>query len=164
MSTTDNLNMDAIGPVLGRVPSGIYILTVRHGEQETGMLASWVMQAGFEPPAVTVAVKKDRYVAEWLDAGATFALNLVAEDGKSLLGHFGRGFDLDEPAFEGLQVERSEQNLPLLLEGVVGQLICQAVGHVDSGDHRLFLANVIDGVVRSDGAPMVHVRKSGTHY
>ena len=38
-----------IAPVLGRIPSGIFILTIRHADQETGMLASWVMQAGFEP-------------------------------------------------------------------------------------------------------------------
>lgn len=164
MSDADNLNMDAIGPVLGRVPSGIYILTVKQGEQETGMLASWVMQAGFDPPSVTVAVKKERYVAEWLEAGATFALNLVTEDGKSLLGHFGRGFEPGEPAFEGLKIERAEGDLPLLAEGTLGQLVCQPIGHVDSGDHRLFLANIVDGVVRNEDAPMVHVRKSGTHY
>ena len=53
---------ESIAPVLGRVASGIYILTIRNQDQETGMLASWVLQAGFEPPMVTVAVKKGRYV------------------------------------------------------------------------------------------------------
>lgn len=163
--STDNLNMEAIAPVLGRVPSGIFILTVKQGEQETGMLASWVMQAGFEPPAVTVAVKKGRYVTEWLDAGATFALNLVDEEGKSLLGHFGRGFEPGQQAFEGLTIKRTGDGLPLLQDdGVLGQLICKPVSHVDSGDHRIFLANVIDAAGECEAAPMVHVRKNGTHY
>ena len=48
----------SLDPVLGRVPSGIFILTVGTGDRATGMLASWVMQAGFEPPMVTVAVKQ----------------------------------------------------------------------------------------------------------
>ncbi len=164
MSETANVDMDIVGPVLGRVPSGIFILTVRQGEEETGMLASWVMQAGFEPPAVTVAVKKGRYVADWLDAGATFALNVVTEDGKTLLGHFGRGFEPAQPAFEGLEIERTDDGLPLLTEGTLGQLICKPVSHVDSGDHRIYLANIVDGRVRNEDAPMVHVRKSGTHY
>ena len=50
-------NADAIGPVLGRTPSGVFILTASSGDgQETGMLASWVQQASFDPPAITVAV------------------------------------------------------------------------------------------------------------
>ena len=65
-------------PILGRIPSGILILTVRHEDRETGMLASWVKQAGFTPPSVTVAVKQGRYVADWLTAGAPLVLNFVA--------------------------------------------------------------------------------------
>ena len=34
----------AIGAALGRVPSGLYIVTVRHGEQVNAFLGSWVMQ------------------------------------------------------------------------------------------------------------------------
>src|SRR5262245_44607352 len=91
--------LDAIAPVLGRVPSGIFILTAKHGEQETGMLASWVMQAGFEPPAVTVAVRQGRYLADWLKAGTPFVLNLVAEKQHDLLKHFGKGFAPEADAF-----------------------------------------------------------------
>lgn len=150
--------------VLGRVPSGIYILTVRHNGNETGMLASWVMQAGFEPPTVTVAVKKGRYLIDWLDAGSLFALNVVGESGKGLLGHFGRGFEPGEAAFEGLVLERNEQEVPLLTEGSIGHLLCKPNGHVDSGDHRIFSAEVIGGALSDDESPMVHIRKTGAHY
>ena len=65
--------------VLGRVPSGIFILTVGSGPRATGMLSSWVMQAGFEPPMVSVGVKLGRYVCDWLTEGQPFVLNLVGE-------------------------------------------------------------------------------------
>ena len=52
------------------------------------MLASWVMQAGFEPPMVSVAVKQGRYVCDWLTEGQPFVLNLVGEGQKKLLKHF----------------------------------------------------------------------------
>src|SRR5690606_34940172 len=55
--------------VLGRVTSGIYILSVGSGDRATGMLTSWVMQAGFDPPMVSVAVKTGRYVCDWLTNG-----------------------------------------------------------------------------------------------
>ncbi|MFP6770627.1 MAG: flavin reductase family protein [Planctomycetaceae bacterium] len=161
---SDSTSNDQIAPILGRVPSGIFILTVRHEGQETGMLASWVMQAGFDPPTVTVAVKNGRYIADWLTASGSFALNVVAEDGQPLLAHFGRGFEPDEPAFEGVDIERVAEELPVLATGTVGYLLCQAGGHIDSDDHHIFLAEVVDGVLISDEPPMLHVRKSGAHY
>jgi hypothetical protein len=89
-------------PVLGRVPSGIYILTIGTGARATGMLASWVMQAGFDPPMVSIAVKQGRYICDWLSEGQPFVLNVVAEGKKDLLKHFGKGFEPGAPAFEGL--------------------------------------------------------------
>ena len=60
-----------IASVLGRLPSGLFILTARRGADETGMLASWIMQAGFDPPMITVAaLHKDRLLARWLTDGA----------------------------------------------------------------------------------------------
>ena len=149
--------------VLGRVPSGIFILTVRHDGLETGMLSSWVMQAGFEPPMVTVAVNRSRYIAQWLDAGAPFVLNLVGEGQKPLLKHFGHGFPPDQPAFEGLDITRSPGGVPVL-SASLGYMECVPLGHVDSPDHRIYLAEVRHGELLHDNPPMIHIRKSGLHY
>ena len=150
-------------PVLGRVASGIYILTIGSGERATGMLASWVMQAGFEPPMVSVAVKSGRYVEQWLTADEPFVLNLVAEKQFDFLKHFGSGFDIGEPAFEGVQTTSAECGVPVLTESL-GYLECEPTAHVDSGDHRIFLAKVVRGTLQSETPPMVHVRNSGKHY
>ncbi|MCC6492958.1 MAG: flavin reductase [Pirellulales bacterium] len=150
-------------PALGRVPSGIYILTAGRGEQATGMLASWAMQAGFEPPMVTVAVRQGRYVADWLSRGESFVLNIVGQGQKHLLKHFSAGFELGEPAFEGVRIGTAELGAPTLADAL-GYLECQPRSHVDSGDHRVFLAEVVGGSLTADGAPMVHIRKTGAHY
>ena len=158
MSTPD------FDPVLGRVPSGIFVLTVGSGEKATGMLASWVMQAGFEPPMVSVAVKQGRYVEEWLTRGDPFVLNLVGEKQFDLLKHFGKGFEPGEPAFEGLEISHCARAVPIL-NVCPGHLECEPTAHVDSGDHRIFLAKVVRGNLRSEElAPMVHIRKSGAGY
>src|SRR5438874_8727460 len=69
---------------LGRVPSGLFVLTARHGTRETGMLASWVQQCSFDPPQVSMAVRKGRDVLDWLADGAAFVLNVLAEGQKQL--------------------------------------------------------------------------------
>jgi len=157
------MNNTDFDPVLGRVASGIYILTVGTGQRATGMLASWVMQAGFEPPTVSVAVKSGRYVEQWLTAGEPFVLNVLAEKQFDFLKHFGSGFDRGEPAFEGVEITHCPRGVPIL-SGSLGHLECEPTEHVDSGDHRIFLAKVVRGGLHTEAQPMTHTRKTGKHY
>ncbi len=157
------MGLNEFDSVLGRVPSGIFILTVGSGTRATGMLASWVMQAGFDPPMVTVAVKSGRYVEDWISRGDPFILNLVAEKQFDLLKHFGKGFEPGEPAFEGLNVTHCARAVPILAD-CLGHLECEPVSHCDSGDHRIFVAKVVRGQLQSNDPPMVHIRKSGKNY
>ena len=69
--------------VLGRTPSGVFILTCSDGAgHETGMLASWVQQASFDPPMLALAV--EQYVGDWR-LGYTF--NRTDVDGERVNGH-----------------------------------------------------------------------------
>jgi flavin reductase (DIM6/NTAB) family NADH-FMN oxidoreductase RutF len=149
--------------VLGRVPSGLFILTVRHKSLETGMLASWVMQAGFDPPMITVAVRQDRDITRWLSASESFVLNVLRADQKKLLNHFARGFAPGDSAFAGIDVVRTADDVPALTDAL-GYLECRPKKHVDSGDHRIFLAEVRTGKLAADGQPYVHIRKNGLRY
>ena len=61
-----------LAAALGRVPSGLYILTARHGDAETGMLVSWVQQCSFAPPLVSACherVNSARFVTRRRDGG-----------------------------------------------------------------------------------------------
>lgn len=157
-------DVQSLAAALGRVPSGLYILTARSGERETGMLASWVQQCSFEPPGVTVAVRRDRDVLSWLVQDAPFTLNLLAEGQTNLLGHFGRGFSLDQPAFNGLRIERAEDRAPVLLD-TLGYLLCRVTNRFPAGDHDLIVGTVTGGrLLQPDGRPYVHTRKSGLRY
>jgi flavin reductase (DIM6/NTAB) family NADH-FMN oxidoreductase RutF len=151
-------------PVIGRIPSGIFILTIGTGSRSTGMLASWVMQAGFEPPTVSIAVKLGRYVCDSISEGQPFVLNLVGEGQKTLLKHFSHGFEPGTPAFEGLEITHCARGVPILKDSL-GHVECEPAGHVDSGDHRVFLAKVVRGRLNNpEHKPMVHIRKSGARY
>jgi len=152
-----------LASVLGRLPSGLFVLTARRGTGETGMLASWIMQAGFDPPMITVALHKDRLLARWLSMGTPFVVNLLADDQRRLVAHFGRGFEDGESAFDGLKVIRSPAGAAVL-EGTIGYLECEPIGHIDSTDHRIFLARVISGNLSDGERPMVHIRKNGLKY
>ena len=154
---------ESLAAALGRIPSGLFVLTARRGEQETGMLASWVQQCSFDPPQVSVALNKERDVLDWLADGAAFVLNILPEGSKGLVGHFGKGFDAGEPAFEGLKVCRERAAAPVLL-AAHAYLACRVAGRFDAGDHVLVVGRVTAGAVLNPGHPTVHVRKNGLKY
>lgn len=152
-----------LAAAVGRIPSGLFILTARRGAAETGMLTSWVQQCAFEPPQISVVLQRDRPLLAWLTPGAAFTLNILDDSQTDMIAHFGRGFALDEPAFDGLEIERPESGGPVLQEALA-YLECRICARHPVGDHELCIAEVIAGKVLSEGQPMVHIRKSGFHY
>lgn len=67
------------------------------------MLASWVSQASFNPPQITVSVAKERAVESLVLPGSAFVLNIIAAGSekavaKALLKQFAPG----EPRFSEL--------------------------------------------------------------
>ena len=152
-----------LASALGRIPSGLFILTVAQGGVETGMLASWVQQCSFDPPQVSVAIRPGREIVSLLGEGATFTLNLLEASQTDMIVHFGRGFALGQDAFAGLDVRREPPRGPVLAEAL-GFLECRVVGRVSAGDHDLFLGRVVAGAIMDEGQPMVHIRKNGLHY
>ncbi|MEO0531423.1 MAG: flavin reductase family protein [Planctomycetota bacterium] len=163
MSANTTSESTGLYPALGRLPSGISILTIGSGDTATGMLVSWVQQAAFEPPMITLTVKKGRPVSDRLDAGEPFVLNVVGEGDKQFLKHFGKGFEPGEPAFEGIELAETAIGVPALA-GAIAHLECRAEGGVDAADHRVLVAHVTGGTLLSETKPMVHLRKRGDHY
>jgi flavin reductase (DIM6/NTAB) family NADH-FMN oxidoreductase RutF len=159
----DGEMLKCLAGALGRVPSGLFIVTVRNGTQETGMLASWVQQCSFEPPQLTCAIRRDRPLLAWLTPGAPLTLNVLDEDQTDLLVHFGKGFELGQPAFSGLDVERPEGAAPVLLDALA-YLDCRVVARHPTGDHDLVVVRAVAGRVLGEGKPMVHIRKNGLRY
>ena len=154
---------ESFAAALVRIPSGLFVLTARHGHHETGMLASWVQQCSFAPPLVSAAFAKDRWVLDWLTDDAAFTVNVLGEHAKPLIAHFGKGFGPGEAAFEGLEVRRETGAAPVLL-AAHAHLDCRVAGRYETGDHVLVIGRVVGGGVLHDARPATHVRRSGTRY
>lgn len=154
---------DAVAAALGRIPSGAGILTAAHAGRRTGMLASWFQQASFDPPVITVAVRRGRPVQSLIEASSAFVLNVAAEScSTAWFKHFGRGFSPDEDAFAGWTVDDTEFG-PALSEGA-SSLGCRVCGRLETGDHVVFAGQVTAALGDSARAPYVHIRRNGLSY
>jgi 3-hydroxy-9,10-secoandrosta-1,3,5(10)-triene-9,17-dione monooxygenase reductase component len=160
---TDEVKL-AIGKALGKIPSGIHILTTGQGTAALAMLASWVQQAGFDPPAVTVAVAKGRPAGAAIHQNQAFVLSILAEGDKELLKKYARGTAPGEDPFAGVPTIATGTGIPALANAL-GYLECQLLTTWDFyGDHELFVAKIIGGKLLREGAPFVHLRGNGFHY
>jgi len=155
-------NRDDIGAALGRIPSGCSILTTQHEGRSTGVLVSWVQQAAFEPPSLTVCLRQGRPAVDLIQESDRFLLNIIGQDSVPVFRHFGKGFTIQEDAFAGLEVDENEFG-PLLPLGIA-HLGCTVSKSLDVGDHRLFLAEVKWGRAATDAKPYTHLRKNGFSY
>jgi flavorubredoxin/flavin reductase (DIM6/NTAB) family NADH-FMN oxidoreductase RutF len=154
---------------LGRVVGSLCVLTTVKGSGDSqlsgAMVASWVSQASFSPPGLTVAVAKDRAVEALLHVGDAFALNVLAsgrETGpmKQFLQPFAPGAD----RFAGLELDHSPGGLPVLPEALAW-LECSVKQRMECGDHWLLYAEVQAGAVLDAAATTaVHQRRSGANY
>ena len=153
-----------IGRALSRIPSGLFVLTAGRGPEATGILASFVQQVGFEPPALCVAVKKGRNVEDLIRRERAFCLAVLDAAGKKLMAHFARGFDPGEAAFQGVELRNTGTGIPYpaLAQAF---LVCRVIGEAaDWSDHTVFCGEVVDGEGRLDQMPLVQVRKNGFQY
>jgi len=150
---------------VGRIAGSLCIVTAKQGDVSSAMLASWVSQATFNPPGLTVAVAKDRAIESLMYQGGQFVLNILAEGNHlSLMKHFLKPFAPAEDRFTNISTQMADNGSPILSDALA-YLECSVNNRMECGDHWLVYATVENGkLLNSDGVTAVHQRKSGNHY
>jgi flavorubredoxin/flavin reductase (DIM6/NTAB) family NADH-FMN oxidoreductase RutF len=148
---------------VGRIVGSLCVVTATQGEVKTGMLASWVAQASFSPPGLTIAVAKDRAMENMTHTGNEFVVNILTE-GREIRKQFMKVYTPGQDRFAGLAMEEAS-NGGVILSGALSYLECSVQSRMEVGDHWLVYATVNDGkVLNQDGVTAVHHRKSGSYY
>ncbi len=153
---------DRTAQAVGRVVGSLCVMSAKRGDVTSAMLASWVSQATFNPPGVTIAVAKERAVESLTHNGDRFVLNILAE-GKQLRKHFLKPFAPGEDRFVGVETKEADNGCPILIDALA-YLECKVTNRMECGDHWLVYAVVENGQLLNDGVTAVHFRKSGSHY
>lgn len=150
---------------VGRIVGSLCVLTAKEGDRSSAMLASWVAQASFNPPGLTIAVAKDRAVETLTHTGNKFVLNILKEGNHlGLMKHFLKPFGPGQDRFADVAAQEAESGSPILTNALA-YLECSVQNRMESGDHWLVYATVENGkLLGTDGVTAVHHRKSATHY
>lgn len=154
-----------VDKAMGRLSGGLYVISALKGDLKSAMLASWVSQASFTPPGLSIAVAKDRAIEALMQVGDTFVLNIL-EEGKyiPLMRHFLKRFAPGEDRFVGVETLAARNGSPVLRDALA-YLECRVASRMECSDHWLVYCTVEDGrVANLEGTTAVHHRKVGNHY
>ncbi len=155
----------SVEQAVGRIIGSLCVLTAKQDDISSAMLASWVSQASFSPPGLTIAVAKDRAVESLTHSGNKFVLNILREGNHlGLMKHFLKPFGPGQDRFADVASQEAENGSPVLTDALA-YLECSVQNRMESGDHWLVYATVDNGkLLDNDGITAVHHRKTSTHY
>lgn len=148
---------------LGRIPSGLYVVTTVRNDRPSGFLGSFVMQAGFEPPMVSVAIGLDRPHLEDIRHSGRFALSILDPASRNLMSPFLRRIQPPATPFDGLELGWTAAG-SVVLTDALAWVDCELRGEHASGDHVVVFGEVVEASLLREGEPSTHVRKNGLGY
>jgi flavin reductase (DIM6/NTAB) family NADH-FMN oxidoreductase RutF len=165
MGSTEKNSRETLGKALGRIASGVFVVTTRQSGQNHGFLATWISQAAFEPPSVTIAFNKERGILQILQSGSVVTINVLSKNNMNLFKVFAKPAQQEhDDRFAGLNLLENAEGGPVFAEAV-SYLNCRIKEFIDAGDHVVALAELTDGApLQADAEPMVHFRNNGFQY
>ncbi len=164
-ATVIEAKTDRVEQAVGRIVGSMTIVTTQQDDLSGAMLASWVSQATFNPPGLTIAVAKERAIESLMHKDGKFVLNIL-EQGKHIpiMKQFLKPFAPGENRFVEINTETATNGCPILTDSLA-YLECNVENRMECGDHWLIYATIDSGkVFNPTGVTAVHHRKSGSHY
>jgi 3-hydroxy-9,10-secoandrosta-1,3,5(10)-triene-9,17-dione monooxygenase reductase component len=145
---------DNFRTVLGRLPTGVVVVTGGDPERPSGLVVGSFMSVSLIPPLVAVSPAKASTSWPAIEAGGHFCANILAEGQESLARQFAAsGGD----KFAGLTWSPAPATGAPLLDGVSAWIDCRIYERYEAGDHWLVLGEVLElSILREDGALVFH--------
>jgi flavin reductase (DIM6/NTAB) family NADH-FMN oxidoreductase RutF len=148
---------------LGKVTSGLFIVTACVESRREGYLASWIQQTSFSPMMVGIAMKPGRPCYDIIKSHGRFCVNIIGSKNGGVMKPFWSPDATTDP-FAGLDLFVSSRGNIVLKTGLAA-LECEFRSSSTPGDHEIIFAEVVDGhVLQTEDKPLAHVRKSGMGY
>lgn len=147
---------EQVRSLLGRHPSGVWVVTVAAGEQRLGLTIASFTSLSLTPPLVGFAVAREAAMHELLREAGGCAISLLAAGQEWLAQHFARGVP-PIAMWHSVSTDEGAHGAPLLV-GALGWLECVLEQEVAVGSHTFFVCAVRRVELGEDAPALVRVR------
>ncbi len=127
------------------MPSGLYLLGSRSGDEWNLMTINWVTQVAADPKLVGVGVEADAVTHRLVDEGGAFTVCILRRSDRAVVRKFVQPAtrDAETGALNGFDVIIASTGAPVFA-GSAAWLDCQVRHRLDLGTHTFFVGEVVD--------------------
>ena len=140
---------------------GAYVITSKHGDDYCASTVTWVSQASFEPPMISVCIKKESHTYDVIKSRGEFILHILSHEQKDFAATFFKQAELSGNTLNG-KIFKLDEDLPVFAD-IPAYLKCKVLDVNEIGDHPLFLSEVVDAHHENNVLPL-ELRKTGWKY
>jgi len=131
--------------VLWSMPSGLYLVGSRSGDEVNLMAANWAMQVATDPKVVAVGIEAGARTHELISVGGVFSVNILAREDRPAVRRFVKPAEWDPQAstLNGFPVCFATTGAPIFA-AAAAWLDCRVTRRLDFPSHTLFAGEVVD--------------------
>lgn len=139
-------------------PHPYVIVTTVDAEDRPNIIGiGWFTITSWKPPMACISVAPPRHSYGNLEQIPEFVINFPPPEMARAAWKCGTtsGRDVDKFAENGLQAIPSTKVRPPTIDGAIMAWECKVTAHADTGDHRLFIAEIV--ATRGDPSRIAHL-------
>ena len=135
--------------------NGIYVMTSRSGEKFGAATITWVSQAGFKPPLLMVALRKDGNVLECLAESRQAILHILDKQQADIAQKFFASANESGGLLNGEPHSKGKKTSAPLLTNAHAYLECEMREIMEKhGDHAIAVLEVVNAEIRREVDPL----------
>jgi len=142
---------------LHSISYGLYIIGSKNNSKINAQIANTVVQVCSDPPRISVTINKNNLTHDYIEKSGVFIACVLGTDASlSFIGSFGFKSGRDVDKFTGIKYRIGITGAPIILDHVVVYMEARVINALDVGTHTIFVGELIDSEVISNGEPMTY--------
>lgn len=145
-------------------PRQVILVTCRDKGKDNIITVAWHMPTSFNPSLYAISIGKTRFSHDMIRDSRRFCVNFMSADHKAGMAACGTvsGRSADKFKESGFGNEECGKIDCPRIKQALGFLECEVVGSHETGDHTVFIGNVLDSKTKGSGKRLFHI--TGSRY
>ena len=151
---------------LWTMPSGLYVVGSRAGDERNFMTLNWATQVSFEPKLLGIGVEHAALTHRLISQGGGFSLNTVDRDDRAIVRKFTKPVEIDLAAStaNGFAFHDGPTGAPVL-DQAPAWFDCELRQTVEVGDSTFFIGEIVAcGFQRAEDTPVLRMEDTRMNY
>ena len=141
---------------VAKFPTGVCVITTNFNKKKWGITANSFVSVSLVPALVSFCLDKKSNSFDAFKNSNNFSVSILAADQAEVSKHFACSiFD----KFNEFDYEISKSGAPLII-GASSFLDCKKYQEIESGDHYIFIGEVLKTQIDESKSPLVYFAKS----